>query len=267
MTLRNVIVLAQSGLVLFAKDFVHGVAQPRLLGSLLTAMTEFSEQTTGMKPSFIELSSMAVTIVRDETVRLMCALIHDRDDSASFGHLIASEILSNFVEEYSVDRLRTPLSLGGHNLKDFHGFDSKIAGIVQNSVRPVLQRLQLQRGVVQALLITDQAVIQGGGKEIDQLALLATLKALFTHSETVLDFAQDFFKQLVFDDELDETRTFAWSIENTVLVVVVAKNLRPEVFEFCIELAHESHSLISQVVAFAKPKIVMPSFLSHRWSA
>ena len=48
MTLRNVILLAPSGLVLFAKEYGQAVAQPRLLGSLLTAMTEFATQNGAM---------------------------------------------------------------------------------------------------------------------------------------------------------------------------------------------------------------------------
>ena len=46
MPIRNLIVLAPSGLVLFEKEYSkEKIAQPRLLGSLLTAMTEFATQT------------------------------------------------------------------------------------------------------------------------------------------------------------------------------------------------------------------------------
>jgi len=258
MTLRNVLILAQSGLVLFAKDFVNAVAQPRLLGSLLTVMTEFSAQTTGMYPTLIELSGLAVTIVRDDVVKLMCALIHDRNDSASFGRLVAGEILSAFVEEYAPnDRLRSPapVSLGGPTLKDFHGFDAKIAGIVQNSVRPVLQKLQSHRGVVQALLVTDASIVQAGaGGEIDQLGVLASLEAMLTYADAILDVAHDAAKHVFFDDELDEARTLLWRIHNCVLVVCVNKRVEPAVYADSIEQALQSKSLISQVVAFAQAK-------------
>ena len=106
MTLRNVIVLAPSGLVLFAKEYGHAVAQPRLLGSLLTAMTEFATQTTAMRPSYIEMSRMAVTLVWDDVARVACALVHDRTDTALFGRLLASEILLAFVEEYGARSAR-----------------------------------------------------------------------------------------------------------------------------------------------------------------
>ena len=84
MPIRNLIVLAPSGLVLFEKEYgKEKIAQPRLLGSLLTAMTEFATQTTAMRPSYIEMSSLAVTMCREDSVT--CALVHDRTDKALFG--------------------------------------------------------------------------------------------------------------------------------------------------------------------------------------
>ena len=38
--LRNVLVITDGGLVLFSKEFVNALAQPRLVGSLLTAILE-----------------------------------------------------------------------------------------------------------------------------------------------------------------------------------------------------------------------------------
>lgn len=221
------------------------------------AMAEFSVQTTGMKPTFIELSSLAVTIVRDDAVKLMCALVHDRNDSVSFGRLIASEILSAFIEEYSVDRLRSPLSIGGHSLKDFHGFDAKISGVVQNSVQPVLQKLQSQRGVIQAMLLTQTSMVQGGS-EVDQFGILATIQYMCVQADVISDFVYDVTRHIVFDDENDETRTLLWRIENCILVVAVSKTISPEVYAEAVATALQSKSLISQVVAFAQPKTSFP---------
>ena len=116
MPIRNLIVLAPSGLVLFEKEYgKEKIAQPRLLGSLLTAMTEFATQTTAMRPSYIEMSSLAVTMCREDSVT--CALVHDRTDKALFGRLLAGEILMAFVEEYG-----GPGRELSQNLKDFKGF-------------------------------------------------------------------------------------------------------------------------------------------------
>ena len=77
-------------------------------------MIEFSQQTTGMTVSYIELSngleflchwflrslssSVAVTLVINDVAKVFCALFHDRDDGCAFGRLICSEILTAFTQ-------------------------------------------------------------------------------------------------------------------------------------------------------------------------
>lgn len=61
--LRNVLVISDGGLVLFSKEFVNAVAQPRLVGSLLTAMLEFSTNNVGAPVCYIEMSTIAVSII------------------------------------------------------------------------------------------------------------------------------------------------------------------------------------------------------------
>lgn len=70
-------------------------AQPRLLGSLLTAMVEFSKVAAGMQVAYVELTGVSVTLVGNEATNTFCALFHDREDGATFGRLIASEVLYN----------------------------------------------------------------------------------------------------------------------------------------------------------------------------
>lgn len=105
--------MATSGLVLFSKEFENSVAQPRLLGSLLTAILEFSQQTTEMGVSHIQLSNVSVTIVCDDIAKTFCALFHDKEDGAPFGRLICSELLSAFTLSYS----STDFGHFGTNLK------------------------------------------------------------------------------------------------------------------------------------------------------
>ncbi|RMX69202.1 hypothetical protein KXD40_007324 [Peronospora effusa] len=54
--LRNVLIMASSGIVLFSKEYANAVAQPRLVGSLITAMLEFSTKTSGAPVSYIQMS-------------------------------------------------------------------------------------------------------------------------------------------------------------------------------------------------------------------
>ena len=78
MPIRNLIVLAPSGLVLFEKEYgKEKIAQPRLLGSLLTAMTEFADANH----SHETLVHRDVVACRDDVSgrdSVTCALVHDR---------------------------------------------------------------------------------------------------------------------------------------------------------------------------------------------
>ncbi|KAJ1493421.1 hypothetical protein T484DRAFT_1879296 [Baffinella frigidus] len=60
--LRNVLIISDAGLVLFSKEFISAVGQPRLVGSLLTAMLEFSTNNVGAPVCYIEMSNVAVSI-------------------------------------------------------------------------------------------------------------------------------------------------------------------------------------------------------------
>eukprot|EP00611_Tribonema_gayanum_P027046 TRINITY_DN6582_c1_g1_i1.p2 TRINITY_DN6582_c1_g1~~TRINITY_DN6582_c1_g1_i1.p2 ORF type:complete len:102 (-),score=26.15 TRINITY_DN6582_c1_g1_i1:89-394(-) len=99
--IRTVIIMSSSGLVLFIKQYVHSIRQPRMVGSLLIAMLEFSMVTAGMPVSYIELTGLGVTVVWNEAAKVFCALFLDREDGADFGRLLATEILAGFQDEYA----------------------------------------------------------------------------------------------------------------------------------------------------------------------
>ena len=238
--LRNVLLIATtSGLPLFSKEFLNAVSQPRLIGSLLTAMMEWAVRTTGMPVTYIELTNVAVTIVKDEVVKVCCALFHDRTDGPAFGKLIASQILYSFLEEYSGD-----LTMPGHNLKDFHGFHHKIAAAVRSSVRPVLNGLQTHRSraILKALLVTEDSIVQTGG-DIDQLALLANLQALLNFATELLAQRDDSCTQIVLEGSHD-VRTLLWRIERAVFIVVVNKAVRPVHYQTALD---EAARMLGQV--------------------
>lgn len=171
--IRNVIIMATSGLVLFSKEFVNSVSQPRLVGSLLTAIIEFGQQTTGMGVCFIELSAVSITIVTNDTAKIFCALCHDREDGVVFGRLICSEILNSFTQEYSSD-----LTQFGRNLKDFKVFHKKLTNIIRLSAKPILLMLESQAGIKKVILINEKEVIDTPSNKVDQLGILANLNAM-----------------------------------------------------------------------------------------
>ncbi|CAK4080187.1 unnamed protein product [Aphanomyces euteiches] len=166
--------MATSGLVLFSKEFLHAIPQPRLIGSLLTAILEFSAKTTGAPVSYMEFTNVAVTIVVNESAKVFCAIFFDVADGPKFGAFLAKEILAAFVDEYAGD-----LGNIGHNLRDFHGFHYKISEVIRESVKPILSTLQQQRGIQKAILVTDDAVTYAT-VEVDQLGVLVNMQSLRT---------------------------------------------------------------------------------------
>lgn len=171
--LRNIIIIGStSGLVLFSKVFSHGIAQPRMVGSLITAIIEFGQQTTGMGVCYIELTNVSVTMVANEDAKVVCALFYDRDDGVLFGRLICSEILNAFTQDYSYD-----ITQYGKNLKDFYGFQKKISHIVRFSTKTIITKLESCRGIKQVLFMNEREIIHKPDEEVDQLSILANLSA------------------------------------------------------------------------------------------
>mmetsp|Transcript_39911 Transcript_39911/g.106648 ORF Transcript_39911/g.106648 Transcript_39911/m.106648 type:complete len:316 (-) Transcript_39911:1287-2234(-) len=75
--LRNVLIITDGGLVLFSKVkngnlSISAVSQPRLVGSLLTAIVEFSTNNVGSPVSYIEMSSVAVSICSSRSSSAPC---------------------------------------------------------------------------------------------------------------------------------------------------------------------------------------------------
>ena len=171
--LRNIIIIgSSSGLVLFSKAFSNGISQPRLVGSLITAIIEFGQQTTGMGVCYIELTNVAITMVANDDAKVVCALFYDRDDGVLFGRLICSEILNAFTQKYSYD-----VTQFGKNLKDFYGFQKKIPNIIRFAPKSVIAKLETHNSVKTALFMNDREIIHTPNDNLDQLSILANLTA------------------------------------------------------------------------------------------
>jgi hypothetical protein len=218
--IRTLILISQSGLVLFIKSFVNAVSQPRLIGSLLTAMIEFSSKVAGMPLAYIELLGCGVSIVTNDVAKVNCAIFYDLDDGdPEFGKLIATEILLAFSDTYSA-------SLGGiaRDLNTFQEFQYQISSVIRNSVRPVLDKLRSERGIQAAVLVTNQATYTK--KEIDQIGVQANLGALLGAATDVLTAGdlEDAPTQ-IFIDAGAKTRLVVWRLQevDAMLVVRVSK--------------------------------------------
>ncbi|KAL7683643.1 hypothetical protein Plhal304r1_c040g0118131 [Plasmopara halstedii] len=183
--LRNVLIMASSGIVLFSKEYANAVAQPRLVGSLITAMLEFSNKASGAPVSYIQMSSVAVTMITNDKHKVFCAMFHDTTDGASYSAFVAQELLTAFIAQHGDE-----LGNMGHNLRDFHRFQYRILSVIRDSVKPVVRKLQKQRGILKAMLVVDGAVTCATG-DVDPIGVLANLQALVNSSIDMMSFSGD----------------------------------------------------------------------------
>lgn len=171
--IRNVLIMAGSGLALFYKEFQNSLDANRskILCALITTVLEFSKQTTGMAVSFIEFSHLFLTIVTHEPTKISCAVFYDRGDGKLFGRLICGEILNAFVQDYPIEIFQQ-----GPNLKDFKGFYQRMPAVIYYSVKPVLLKLEGTTGINRAILVRDKEVIHTHQyPEVDCFTLLTNL--------------------------------------------------------------------------------------------
>jgi len=222
--LRNLLVVSTSGIVLFEKSFVKA-KQPGQLGGVISAMLEFSQLRTGLPVSYIELSNVGCAISTNSGAKIICALFHDVKDGAEFGRLICGEILSTFIQNYSS---KFPLE-GKLNIQEqFSDFNSKIAEIIRNSVKPVLDRLRVKRGIVNCLLTSGDS-LHYSTDEVDKLGVLANHQALVGYAHEIMAVQSDLPLQITLTSK--DTSLVLHRIERASLVVVYHKGVdcRPDI--------------------------------------
>jgi len=246
--LRNALILSASGLLLFSKEFVNAASQPpRLLGSVLVAMLEKAKQTTALNLSYMEFAGrIAISIVGNSSRSVFCVLFHDREDGEEFGGLLATEILSAFLANYQND-----LKSIGLNQNAFQDFQFQLGAIIRDTGRPVLDNLNRNRAVVQALLVKedprvgDSSIAYATG-EVDQFGVIANLKPLLSCALDCMSINQDSANSIW----LESTPTRASRILihkigfGTCLVVQFSMRFQPQQYQQDVQRAV---SLLSKV--------------------
>jgi len=171
--LRNVLIVSHSGIVLFTKEFIKVANKGGLIGQLVTAMLEFSILRVGIPVSYIALSNVGVAIHSNAGARVTCVLFFDITDGEDFGKLIAGEILNAFVSTYDSTLEEKKISPDA-----FNDFGQKLTEIIRNSVRPVLDNLQQQRGIECCVLVHGDNILHSTQADVDKLMLMANHQAL-----------------------------------------------------------------------------------------
>eukprot|EP00823_Brevimastigomonas_motovehiculus_P003700 TRINITY_DN2290_c0_g1_i1.p1 TRINITY_DN2290_c0_g1~~TRINITY_DN2290_c0_g1_i1.p1 ORF type:complete len:249 (-),score=42.58 TRINITY_DN2290_c0_g1_i1:231-977(-) len=218
--LRDILIISQSGLVLFAKEFLQGVAtKPQMMGALLRTMLSFCTDVCGM-PGFSYISLTTVGVAVCVKNKLTCVLFHDIVDGSDFGKLIASEMLDAFVRKYSseLENQMTSSDL-------FKEFNSSVVEIVRDSIRPVLHQLQQIRGITFAFLIDGDDYFSTINLD-SKLDVLANHSALLNVSSDIMAMKNDSTQAILMKGE--KTTTVLRRIERASLVVIYANNANPE---------------------------------------
>jgi hypothetical protein len=188
--IRNLLIMASSGLVLFNKQFLNSIEQPRMVGSLITAIMEFATQTTSMNVSYIELTNVSITIVVNEATNIFCALFFDRYDGPIFGKMLCKAILEAFVQDYAYSSEMA--HFGGRNLKDFHSFQHKIQSIILMTTKQALIRLELHIFVEKSFIVYKYEVIHTG-REIEDGITVGEL-SIFANNQELIDLCDSLCK-------------------------------------------------------------------------
>lgn len=240
--LRNVIIVTTSGIVIFSKEFIKSDIKPSLLGAIVTAMVDFSIQRTGMAVSYIEMSSLGVAVSYNTVAKVIC--IVDVEDGPEFTKLIAGEILVAFSSTF-MNQLEERINL----FDKFSPFNSKIGEVIRQSVRPVLENLSNQKGILLALLTSGSgdSVIYSV-QDVDKISILAP------HSR-LLDLAND-----IMGNQSDAPASIEMRNEKTTLClfriirssfIVVFKNNVNSKGESCKRGIDEAAVLIRKLLVMA----------------
>ncbi|KAL0589871.1 hypothetical protein ABG067_002096 [Albugo candida] len=217
--LRNVLIMASSGIMLFSKEYTNTISQPRLIGSLMTAMLEFSAKVTGSPVSYIKFAKVAVTVVSNEAAKVFCAMFHDPSDGATFSSFIANEILEAFILEFAAE-----LGNVGHNVRQFDRFHLRIVGIIRHSIQRLLKQLQQQRGILKAIFVADGSIIHATA-EVDQIGVLANLQVLVNASLDMMAAVNNTVNSVTIQSSRSTCTEVIHVVDDGTLIVVHRKSV------------------------------------------
>jgi len=225
--LRFVIITTGTGTLLFEKVWQynpHTDGKGNMIASLLTAMEEYSKQSTGLFVTYMEFGSGAITLVSDEATMLRCILFHDKEEGAEFGRLIANQILRTFIESF-------PEADFTHirDISQFSSFNNKLVEAISQSARSILLQLKTSRAISNALLISDDGNTHSTGSGLDdQLGIVANLQAMLAFANDIMLSKED-RPRLITLDMMRQT-VLVHRIGQSSLVCVCKKNRDPATY-------------------------------------
>uniref|UniRef100_A0A0A9XBR3 Putative Xaa-Pro aminopeptidase pepP n=1 Tax=Lygus hesperus TaxID=30085 RepID=A0A0A9XBR3_LYGHE len=167
-----------------------------------------------MNVSYIGLTNIGVAITQNTAARII--VVVDAQDGANFAKLIANETLSTFTARFIRE-------LENHILtpNTFLGFSYDVGDVIYNSVRPVLDHLALQRGIVLALLATSQDNrLLHSTLDVDKITALANHARILDSATEVLGGSGIYDQHTVILMKNRKTTLTIYRIERYSLTVV-----------------------------------------------
>ena len=228
--LHNVLIISFSGLVIFSKDFLNILDQPRLIGGLLTAVIDMSLTRLGLPFSYMELARYAVAMVGNIEAKVACAVFTDKEDGSVFAKLMAKEILDSFVKSYGKSSMNGVVI----SSNEFGSFNGKIAECFRSAIRPALETLT-HRGVLLSFLTSGDYLICSSA-EVDRVAIMSNLQALLGFAAEFMSNSGEEFRQMILSNRT--TRTYLLRMDRATLVVVCRRNVASSVVEKVITPAY-----------------------------
>ena len=144
--LQSVLIISSSGLVIFHQHF-SAYAVERMIGALLRTILELASVTTGGHLTYVESTASSIYITTHAELPIYCALFYEREANKrvglELGRVLASRILSAFVDEYAGDLSG---AVYGHALSHFASFGYRLPAIVRDTLKATLQQRKLLEG-------------------------------------------------------------------------------------------------------------------------
>lgn len=151
--LHRILLMSGSGMILFVKEYyttqsLQSVKSTQL-GGIICAMYHFVRQHTNMNIQYIQCDTISIAFFCDINTNIICAVIHDTNDTQYIGELLCQHIIDTFTQQYH--KLLTQ-SINTIQTDQFSEFSSKIYSITRVSIKPILVELEQVRGILLVLV-------------------------------------------------------------------------------------------------------------------
>ncbi|KAI3644302.1 hypothetical protein MP228_010466 [Amoeboaphelidium protococcarum] len=184
--LLDYLVISPSGIVLAQKHYGSRqvIQQPRMMGSLLTALMELCQNATTLPVTYIEFTQVAIALAVSPQSGVICATVHDVQDGETISRLCAQHVINMFVNQFSIADIKSAV-----NVSLFSTFGQNIQEeLVSQITTSILELVSEEKAINSVALINkaEDSVIQYGSVT-DEL----TIKANFDNiNRKLLDAGQ-----------------------------------------------------------------------------